>query len=393
MIYTEILTYLRVIARRWWIIAILFVTTMSVVVLGNVTRKPVYRAQVRLQVLAAERQEIYLFSQFRSSGLSDEVREAQNDFVRQLHNPTVARYTRNDLSLTMSDMELLSGLSVSTDGDFITVVGEAAQPELAEAIVTRQVANALTQFRKVRSKPSEVLLTFITEQLKIEEDQMLKAEEALIAFKREHSLEDLEREILSYQDGIRSLKQQIDQAQALQQQLLARAAREREQAKALEARAAEISATAPYSAGSVREQANKYSSLALEHEMEASAQATAAEEYQKLVTKRQNEMRALLDLNAQYNALRRRVDQASGNYSFLVSKFNEARLKVSQAQNLGFIQIVDPASKPSAPAQSKLAKVALVAGVVSILAGVILAFALEFIDSLRKRGGLSWTPR
>ena len=383
MLYSDILSYLRVIRRRWWVIALLFGCTMAVVLLSSVTTKPVYLAQVKLQVLSAESQEVFLFSQFRPSGLVDEVRAAQTDFVRQLRSSYVARLTQANLGLGVSASELLSRLSVSTDGDYITLVVEADDPALAEGIAREQAQNALVEYRKVRSRPSATLLQFIDKQLKVEEDLYRRAEDALVAFKREHSLEDLNRELLNYQDSIRSLKQQVDQSTLQQQLLLARAAKERDEAKRLLEQATGATATAPYSAQYLREQATRLSNQAAEHEFEASIHAATAEEYGKLVAKRQQDMQELLSLHATYDALRRGVDQAAGNYNFLVSKYNEARLKQSQANDLGFIQIVEEASVRG-QAASKLRRVAVVGAVVSILAGLVIVFVLEYLESVRK---------
>jgi len=392
MIYSDIVSYIQVIRRRWWVIAILFGCTMAVVLVSSITTKPTYRAQVRLQVLAAESQEIYLFSQFKSTATADELRAAQSDFVRQLRSPAVAWQTIADLNLGIGAGELLNRLSIMTDGDYITLVAEADTPSDAEGIATQQAKNALDQYRKIRSLPSTVLLQFINDQLKVEEDQMLKAEQAFLSFKSEHSLEDLSRELTSYQDMIRNLKQQADQATVAQQQALARAAKEREAAKTLLDQAAGMGSS-PFSASYLRDQAARYTAAAQDHELDATAQGAAAEQYNKLVAKRQQEMQDLLKLSTTFNALQRQQDQASGNYNFLVSKLNEAELKQSQAENLGFVQVVEPASKPSTPAPSKLGRVAVVAAVVSILAGIMLAFVLEYGDALRKRLGRSWLPR
>ncbi len=384
MIYSDILSYLQVIRRRWWIIAILFGCTMGVLVVSNATSKPVYRAQVRLQVLAAERQEVYLFSQFRSTGIGDEVRAAQSDFVRQLSSPFVAWQTIADLNLAIGASDLLSHLAISTDGDFITLVAEADEPDVAEGIATRQSLNALEQYRKIRSLPVTVLREFITNQLKYEEDQMLTAESAFLSFKREHGFEDYSRELVAYQDMLRNLKQQADQATVQQQELLVRAEKERDEAKRLLGQVGESGA---YTAATLKEEAARWEAQASEHEIEAAVQGAAAEEYNKLLAKRQADLQALMDLSANYSALQRGVEAASGNYSFLVSKLNEARLKESQAQNLGFVQIVEAASKPSGPAPSRFNRVAIVGAVVSVLAGVILVFALEFAETTRKRLG------
>ena len=384
MIFHNIESYLQVIRRRWWIIAILVACAMAVVLIINVTAKPVYRAQVKLQVLAAEPQEAFLFSQFSFPGQTDQVKASQTDFIRQLRSPFVAWQTIADLNLGIGADELLSHLSISTDGEYITVEVSADEPDVAEGIATRQTANALDQFRKTRSLPFTVLRQFLTSQLKIEEQQMLTADDAMLNFKREHSIEDYQHELLAVQDNIRSLKSQVDQAQVLEDQYTARAKEERAAAKKAldEARGA---GNALLSAQALKEQAANYTAAAEQHEIDAAAQKATIDSCNKLIAQRQQELQGLLDLSPTYDALRRGQDQASGNYDFLVSKLNEATLKEAQTQSPGFVQVVEPASKPSSPAPSRLGRMAAIAALASLLAGVALAFVLEFVESLRKR--------
>ena len=39
----EILTYLRIITKRWWLIVLIFIATTAVILFNSLTAKPVYR--------------------------------------------------------------------------------------------------------------------------------------------------------------------------------------------------------------------------------------------------------------------------------------------------------------------------------------------------------------
>lgn len=106
--------------------------------------------------------------------------------------------------------------------------------------------------------------------------------------------------------------------------------------------------------------------------------------YDKAIAERSDELRSLLGLYAEYNALERDLSRATNNYSFLWDKENEARLKQAQAERLGYIQITEPARKPDSPVPSKMLQLAAAGGAVSVLTGLVLSFLIEFLSSLGK---------
>ena len=76
------------------------------------------------------------------------------------------------------------------------------------------------------------------------------------------------------------------------------------------------------------------------------------------------------------------VVRAEGNYAFLENRENEARLRESQARSAGFIEVLEPARYPDQQAPSKLPRLVMLGSLLSLLAGVILAFVLEFLEAL-----------
>jgi uncharacterized protein involved in exopolysaccharide biosynthesis len=128
--------------------------------------------------------------------------------------------------------------------------------------------------------------------------------------------------------------------------------------------------------------AQAYAISATNEEARALAARTEIQRLGTLIEDRGAELASLISLTEQYDALKQSLAQAESNYYFLSNKENEALLKEDQALNVGFIQIVEPARRPDQPAPSQMTRLLLVAGVSSILGGVILAFVLEFLSSV-----------
>lgn len=362
----EILTYLRIIKKRWWLIVLLFVVTTAVILLNAVREKPVYQAYVRLQVIAPESQEVSLFSTTRASSIDEEIVAVQVQFDAALHSYYVAWQTINDLNLGVSAAKLLEGLTVSAEEEFLHVTFKADNPLDVEAIATRHVENAFKYYAQIRAKSASVALSFIQEQLSDEEKALATAQSELLTFKINHNLDSLPREILSIQDQLRDLR-------------LARARltadREREQAVGNKYR--EEAAKADPKQSPV-----DYARLALEKDAVVAGIVAQEAQYDKMIDEQRLRLEELLKLSTEYDNLVRDVDRSRSNYGFLADKENEARLKEKQATNVSFIQIVEPARMPDRPAASRTPKMLAIGVVLSLIAGVILAFVLEFMSLL-----------
>ena len=363
----ESVSYLRIIFKRWWLILLLLTATTAVILVNSMTAKPVYRAFVKLQVIAAEPQEVSLFAQARPVGSREEIVAVQTQFDAALRSAYVAWQTINDLNLGISAAELLSGLSVVADGEFLNVTFIAEDPLLVEAIATKHVEVAFTYYAEIRSKPSTVALQFIKEQLATEETALATAHSALLAFKIKHGLDSLPREISAVQDQLRDLR--LDRARLIAQ---------RENAQAIsdeyELQAAETGST---------EAAVDYQRVAVGQDALVAGIRAQEAEYDRLIAREEANMTELLGLTTEYDSLLRVASRVQANYNFLAGKESEARLKVDQATNVSFIQIIEPARSPDRPAPSRTPKLLATGALVSLIAGIILAFILEFLSSLR----------
>ena len=384
--------YVNIVLKRLWLIVLLFLVTEGVILSLSYTAEPEYRATVRLQVLATDTSDVSLFNQYRSTSVVNEIQQAQNDFIRSLKRGFVAWRTIADLNLEIGATDLLEGLSTAVEGDFIIVTVESDEPGRAEAIAMSQVNNALEFYREVRATPSRVLREFIAEQLGAEKENLIAAEQAVLAFKQKNNIDSIDLETRSLQDLIRSLKVERDRAviERDRNAIFANIYRSEEQ-KALDM-VVEIEALpkddegeeiAPSTKKFFQDLARQHEATALNYEGRRDGYAASIALFDAMVAERTRELQTLLGLYDGYNALEQDLSRAQANYGFLRDKENEARLRQLQAEQLGYIQITEPARKPDAPVTSKTMQLLLVGGAVSILAGFVLAFLFEFLASVR----------
>jgi uncharacterized protein involved in exopolysaccharide biosynthesis len=345
---------------------------------------------VRLQVLATDRSDVSLFAQYRTSNTISEIQQAQSDYIRALRSGFVAWKTIADLNLEIGALDLLDGLSTAIEGDFIVVTVESDDPGRAEAIAMTQVNNALAYYREMRATPSKVLREFVSEQIETEKSGVEQAEQALLEFKQAHDIDSIEQETRALQDMIRTLKLERDRAAIEQEREGIFAETYRQEEAAARKRAEEIGEqmrgeeeAAPYTRKFYEDLARQHHATAVNYEAKRDGHAKSVALYDDMIAERTAELQDVLALTSEYNALGQDLARAQANYSFLWDKENEARLKQLQAEELGYIQVTEPARKPDAPVPSKTMELLLVGGAVSILTGFVLSFLLEFLASLR----------
>jgi len=265
---------------------------------------------------------------------------------------------------------LLSGLEVYADGEFLNVTFTADNPMLVESIATKHVENAFDYYAQVRAKPATVALQFIDQQMTGEIKALGTAQKALLDFKIKHEMDSLPREITAIQDQLRALR--LERAKMVP---------EREKQTAISAKYVEDATRTT----SVDAAAN-YLRLAASQDAIVAGIRAQEVEYDKLIAQQETTLTDLLNLTAELDVLMRDTSRVQSNYEFLAGKENEARLKQSQAKNVSFIQIVEPARMPDRPAPSRTPRLLMIGAVVSVIAGVILAFVLELISVVRASG-------
>jgi len=424
---SDFLRAIRIIRKRLWLIVLIFLVTMSLIFYTQLTAGEIYQAAVRLQVLAVEPGEVGLFSTFRARGTSDEIIATQNEFISVLQAGFVAWKTVADLNLNMSAAQLLDQITILRDADFITVIAQASSPQEAEAIATTHVDNALAYYKGVRARPATASKEFLTAQLEKERKVLAEAQANFLNFKLKHGMNSVPQELTAYQDLIRTMKTERDQAyveakrasdiaeeyrkaakeaeaqaevfrQKAEEARKARIQHEDEQLAYLakgdqtRARQAEIAADEQrQKEEDARASAEYYQSLARQYLGTATHQDAIAEghraaqgRYDQVIASLQTDLSSLIGLSDEYDELNRRVSEALSSYQFIQNKLTEARLKESQVLNMGYIQVIEPARTPDRPLPSKLPQYALAGAVISLLAGVVLAFVIEGLESLAR---------
>lgn len=371
---------LAVFRKRLWMIVLLFAVTMIAILAQALSAPPTYRATVRLQVIPMESEQVALYGQPPAGANVDLTAFVFREVVR---SGTVAWRTIGQLGLSMNAEQLLRNISASQQNDFVTVTAEADSPQLAEAIVTAQVENALAQYRDDRMRPTTFLREFVEAQLTEAEQVLAKSQAALEDFKLQHGFDSLERETAAYQDAIRNLRREQDATALVIAQLRARIKVLEAEIKASEA-AAQKAVEGSDERGLALRRASEQAAAVATLRGELAAQEALQLEYDTIIKRWETELTSLIALGNEYTRLNNAVTQARSARDFLVNKVLEARLKEQQAQNVGYLRIVEPARRPDQPVPSRTLQIALVGGLLSLVVGAVLALLFEMIESATK---------
>ncbi|MCC7352230.1 MAG: hypothetical protein IT330_00630 [Anaerolineae bacterium] len=410
----QFLGILNILRKRLWLILLLFVGTMAVVAATSLRAPVRYRAVPTLQVIAVDPEEVSLFSQQRTIGVTERILAVQGAFMNVLQDPRVAWQTIGDLRLPMDAGQFRERLRVARDGEFVTVVFNGDTPQQAQTAVARHVENARKTYQDVHARPAVVVGQFIQQQASQKEQELNAAKDALLKFKLQHNIVSLDQEVAAYRDLIRGVRQSRDQAVVEAERASSLAAEwtkaadavaalvptYRSQAAAFRAQVREAkekeqeSPEAEVSAALAARQADEaealergYRTTAINQQALATAQQVAAGQYDQVLAQRESELATLIGLSAEYEILTTAVQRLQTDYDFLRAKAGEAELKARQSQELGFLQVIAPAQAPETPVARATVRIGVVAAVVSLMAGIILAFLLEFLGSLGRTAG------
>jgi len=374
--------YLAILRRRGWMILLLFAITMTVILVSGLTAKPLYQSAIRLQIIPVEPEQVALYSPVRAT-TGDVIDLIGYQFNQMVRSSKIAWRTITQLGLNMDAQQLLNKLSTVQEYGFITVIVGAESPEAAEAIVTAQVENALAAYRADQSRPAVVTGEFIDEQLASAEQALAAARSELLRFKLTHSLESLDREIIAYQDIVRNLRTRKQDAALAEAQLTARISALEAEVDRAEAEAESAPADSPARAEAIRRASDLRSQIAgLRGEL--AGQRGLQAEFERAIAQWETELTSLIGLAEEYTRLSSAVTQAQNTRDFLFNKSLEAQLKQRQALSVGYLKIVEPARRPEQPLPNRTLQIALIGGVLSLVAGAILALLFEFVESLAR---------
>ncbi|NOZ72422.1 MAG: hypothetical protein GXP38_11015 [Chloroflexi bacterium] len=385
--------YLRIITRRWWLLILLPIVTSVVILALSSTSQDEYISYTRLQILPIDPTEVSLFTPTRFTTNSEQVQTIQDEFWEVFMSKAVARRTIADMKLNMTPEELIKRLETQQQFDFFTGSVRMPDPDLAQQTLSVHIQNALITYRTIQSKPAEISLSFLENQIEEQSSVLANAKAALEKFQLENELSDLSREVTAYQDLNRAMQNDRDQTTVEAERNDRLAMEFRRMAADNLAQAETLAATLPTTdtlttdstqildrIESLRNLAYSQERSAEEYEAIAAGHRAAIVEYNRLLDARQQRLVYLLGLQKRYEELVNKVSRAQTTYNFLEDKANEARLKLNQGKNIGYLQIIDPANMPSAPVPKRTTQLLLVGILISLLVGVILAFILEAIE-------------
>ena len=323
----ELLDYLAILAKRWWLILLLVVSTVGTILVISRNQTAVYEASLKFLFSTPPMVEVTVYNEIRPASVGDEIPAAKVNFMEIIRSTTVVGDAIEALGADITTDEVLAGLTVEQElnSEFVTLSLQCEDPGLAAALTNAVMNAALRYYGELRSRPTTMSRVFIASQLGLNREAWEKAEEELTKFQIEHKIGELDTEL------------------SLQQSLLR--------------------------------------SLTLEHDAAlAGGNVQVAEKYRAIIAERELELQNLLVLRPQYTALKAATRRTRGIYDMLLDRQTQAELKENEIENVGFISVLGTARKPSQPVQFN-PKIALLGAAVSLVVGVLLAFGWEYLET------------
>lgn len=323
----EILAYLKIIQKWWWVVALLFVTTVGTMAAIAFLTEPQYRATVTILVSAPPPQETPLFSDFGRSALRDEIQYTKAGFSELLLEGDVPYRILETLpDVNMSGGELRDRIEVENPegSQLLNIRVLASDPEMAALLANAVAEVGLEQYGQLLARPTASTREFIEREFEAAREELRTAEAELTQFQIQNKIGNLNN-VINYQyELLEKLREAEDLAKA-------------------------------------------------------SGQMARAQGIEEAIMEREFELQNLLSLSAEYNDLSGRVARVRSTHNFLLSKMSEARIKENQLLELGSIQIITKARPPSRPVAAISIKLVALGAVGSILTGVLLTFLLEYL--------------
>lgn len=128
----ELMQYLRVLLRKWWVIALACVITVTSAVVFSEIRPPIYRSSAVLQVIPAR----------YDYGLTLAAEQLLRQFANQIHTTSTAQQVIDELQLDITVDKLLAGVTVASIPEDFLIQIDADRPDPQEA---RDVASAFAR--------------------------------------------------------------------------------------------------------------------------------------------------------------------------------------------------------------------------------------------------------
>ncbi len=326
----DLLRFLQLLGRWWWVIALALLATIAALIIAIMVAVPKYQASVTIQISAPPPQEAPLFSEFGREAVSQQIEQTRTSLAEFLQAGNVTEQVLARLpTVTMSAEELRSLIAVELPpaSQSLRVRVQAASPALAALLANTVAEVGLEDYAQLLAQPTASNRQFIEQQLQLSATRLLAAEERLEEFRITHKVYDVEQAINSQSNLLNVLRQNSDLARAKNA-------------------AAEVQQMAP------------------------------------IIVEREQELQALIQLVPEYNTLVDQVAHIRSTGNLLQESLSEAQIKESQILSSGSMQIISAARPPERSMPVISNAVILLSLLSSLLVGILLALLLEFTDRI-----------
>jgi len=371
--------YAAIVRKRLWVVLLLFAATMIIILARAWSTPLAYSASMLLQVMPLESEEVPLFT--RTTGTTSTSSDViLFQFETAVRSQGVALRTIADTGVSVSPAALLERVDFQREpgGDLASVIVTADSPQDAERVVQTHVKNALAELRSGRTRALITTGKFLHSELDNAEAELQTARDELRRFKLTNSVDSLEKEILAAQDANRNLRSAQESADMEAQRLTAMATELERQSAAAQAKAAAAPPESDEAASWLRLARDLYQT-AINRRVEAAGQKSMQASYYTTLSEHENRLALLITLTEEYVHLEDVVREKETTRDFLAGKAREADLKERQSQTVGYLEIVGEPHTASAPLTAYTLRIALLGGALSLVAGIVLVFVLEFL--------------
>ncbi|MBW2312029.1 MAG: hypothetical protein JRF35_13325 [Deltaproteobacteria bacterium] len=372
----NLLDYWRVIRKRWKIIGVIFFTAVVIAAVVSLLMTPIYQAKATLMPIESSGSQVS--AALRSLGNLPFVGgmvpggASGDKMIAVLKSRTVAEDVIHTLDLinvlfeepdpeeppTLQDtVRALSGMTEITDDKkgLISIAVEHKDPQLV-ADIANQYTGALQRFLSENAlSMAKRNRMFIEGQLEKVKDEMQEAEEALKCFQTNKKIVAMDAQTEASIKALAELKAQIT-AKEVELGVLKQFA----------------TSTNPDVIRIKDELRELKKQLAMLEKKGSNPEADAFPSLSEAP-----------ELGLQYIRLKRDAVTQQKVYELLTQQYEMAKIEEAK-EDIAF-QVIDPAIPPEKRIKPKRRLNVMLAGIVSLFAGIFLVFFLEYLENLKKR--------
>ena len=429
----ELVAYWNVLRKRRWTVLAVFFVLFTLVLLGTLKQRPVYRATALLEIQKENANILTMKEMFELDTVSDTYLETQYKIfksdtlarrvISKLHLDSIEEFNPKNRSRESVDQAVLArfedrlGIEPVKRSRLVEVTFDSYDPQLAARVVNGLAENYIEQNLEVRWEATQKASEWLAQQLAGMKGKLEKSEDELQAYVRENGLLFLETEKGGREniadERLRQLQEELTHAQSVryEKESLARLAEAGDAAALpgladnkllqdlterladLERERAQLSSTFTPEYPKVRQVQSQIEQIeaVLKRERLRAAERVkneyaAAVRREALVRQaweqQQREAHAVAERTVQYTILRREVGANRELYEGLLSRLKEAG--VSAGLKSSNIRIVDAAEAPKKPAKPNLLVNLGLGLLLGLGFGVGGAFLLEHLDNTLK---------